>query len=72
MTSVRFNDCREIAAKFDSVGSCGHPIKKGDRIGYGRKGHDSHTSCPNCWADWCAENADADRYEAQYCTSDYR
>ena len=60
---LRFNDHREIAARFDSVGSCGHDIKKGDTIGYARRGRDVHTNCPACWSAWVAENQEADMYE---------
>jgi len=31
--SPRFNDYREIVARFDSIGACGHPVKKGDYAG---------------------------------------
>lgn len=69
MSTARFNDYREIAAKFDSTGSCGHPIKKGDRIGYARKGGQSHTSCPNCWSRWVAENREAAAIESGHMNS---
>lgn len=69
MSSPRFNDYREITAKFDSQGSCGHPIKKGERIGYARKHGTSHTSCPTCWDKWVAENRYADAVEAGYMNS---
>ena len=36
--SPRFNDYREIVARFDSIGACGHPVKKGDEVGYNRRG----------------------------------
>ncbi len=40
---------REIAARFDSVGTCGHAIRKGDRIGWQRTIRE--TRCTDCWAD---------------------
>ncbi len=63
---VRFHDYRTITARFDSQGTCGHAIQKGDQIGYARHGGKSHTSCPDCWAKWSSENAEADRYEEQH------
>ncbi len=61
--SNRFQNYREITAKFDSVGKCGHAIKKGDVIGY----HRQHgTQCPDCWQRWKAENAEADAIESGY------
>lgn len=57
----RFDNYREITAKFDSLGKCGHQIKRGDRIGY----HRTHgCQCADCWARWSAENAEAAQYEA--------
>lgn len=64
--TLRFSDHREIDAKFDSIGSCGHEIRKGDRIGYARKGGKSHTSCAACWRKWAAENAECDAIESGY------
>ena len=59
----RFYDYREIEARFNSTGSCGHEIAKGDRIGWhpGLK----KTYCTACWVRWCDENAEADRLERQ-------
>ena len=71
MSSPRFYDYREITAKFDSKStSCGsavggHAIKKGDAIGYARKGSQSHVHCKDCWRSWVAENAEADYLESQ-------
>lgn len=59
----RFDNYREITAKFNSTGTCGHAIKKGDRIGWNRT-HGTH--CANCWAKWSAENREADAVEAGY------
>ena len=38
---------RGIAARFDSDGSCGHPIAQGDAIGYDRTTR--RTQCAACW-----------------------
>ena len=67
MITKRFSDFMEITAKFDSTGTCGHAIAKGDRIGYARgyrriKGS-AQTSCNACWTRWCCENAEADMLE---------
>ncbi len=59
----RFDNYREIDAKFDSTGKCGHPIKRGDRIGW-NKIHGAQ--CADCWAKWSAENREADMMEAGY------
>lgn len=40
---------REIVARFDSVGTCGHAISKGDRIGWQRTIRE--TRCADCWAE---------------------
>jgi len=58
----RFDNYRTITARFDSMGSCGHPIKAGDRIGYNPRVHKA--LCAECWRVWQAENAEADRLEA--------
>ncbi|MGA2068324.1 MAG: hypothetical protein ABSG86_25350 [Thermoguttaceae bacterium] len=58
----RFDNYRAITARFDSMGSCGHAIKAGDRIGY--NGRVRKTMCPECWRKWEVENAEADRLEA--------
>jgi len=67
MSSLRFSNYRAITARFDSTGTCGHAIAKGDAIGYARvgRGH-SATSCATCWAKWSAENAEADQQEAAF------
>ena len=62
----RFNDFREITAKFGSTGTCGHPIDKGDRIGFAprkRRGAPVSTCCATCWARWVSEVAEADLAE---------
>jgi hypothetical protein len=58
---ARFSDYFEITARFDSTGSCGHAIHKGDRIGWARRNRE--TQCPECWTRWVAENAEADAME---------
>jgi hypothetical protein len=60
-TADRFDNYREIDARFASTGTCGHAISKGDRIGW----HPSlkKTQCASCWSRWCAENAEADMLE---------
>lgn len=60
-TADRFDNYREITAKFASVGKCGHPIKPGDRIGYNKR---HGCQCANCWSKWSAENAAAAADEA--------
>jgi hypothetical protein len=65
-TADRFDNYREITAKFDSVGKCGHPIKKGDRIGYNRN---FRPPCAACWAKWVTENREADAIESGYMPS---
>ena len=50
--SARFNDFRELVSKFNSVGKCGHEIKKGDTIGWYKHGG---TYCNQCWEKWKAE-----------------
>lgn len=61
---ARFNEYRDIDARFDSPGTCGHAIRKGDRIGWARRTRE--TQCAECWAKWRAENADADAIERGY------
>lgn len=65
-TADRFDNYREITAKFDSTGKCGHPIKKGDRIGYNRN---FRPPCAACWSKWVAENREADAIESGYMPS---
>lgn len=52
----RFDNYREIAARFDSTGNCGHPIKNGETIGYNRQ---HGCKCAACWAKWVQENSEA-------------
>ena len=60
----RFYNYREIDARFASTGTCGHPISKGDRIGWHPKL--KKTQCAVCWTRWVAENAEADMLERGY------
>jgi len=59
----RFDNYREITSKFASTGKCGHAIKPGDVIGWHRK---RGAQCPDCWAKWRAENAEAAAVESGY------
>ena len=61
--SDRFDNYREITARFDSTGKCGHLIRTGDRIGWNRK---HGAQCADCWAKWTVENREADLIEAGY------
>ena len=63
MSTDRFDSYREIDARFDSDGSCGHTISKGERIGWNPR--NKKTQCAACWSKWCAENAEADMLERQ-------
>ena len=65
-TADRFDNYREITAKFNSTGKCGHPIKKGDRIGW-NKSHGCR--CSSCWSSWVSENREADMVEQGYMNS---
>lgn len=60
----RFCNYRELTARFDSTGTCGHEIHKGDRIGWHPKL--KKTQCAACWQRWVAENAEADMQEREY------
>lgn len=62
----RFDNYREITAKFNSTGACGHQIKKGDRIGWNKR---FGCQCSDCWSRWVAENREADAIEAGYMNS---
>ena len=65
--SDRFNNFREIVARFASTGKCGHAIKKGDVIGWNPRTKSVY--CTDCWAKWVAENREADAIEAGYMNS---
>jgi len=60
-TADRFQNYREIAARFASTGTCGHAMAKGDIIGWHPR--IKKTQCADCWRRWCAENAEADLVE---------
>ena len=60
----RFSNYTEMAARFDSVGACGHAIKTGDRIGWNRRVRKAQ--CAACWARWVAENHEADILESRF------
>jgi len=56
----RFSNYREITARFNSTGKCGHVITKGSRIGYSRR---YGCKCSVCWEKWVGENAAAEHDE---------
>lgn len=57
----RFDNYREITARYPSTGACGHNIKPGDLIGW----HSRHGACcADCWRQWSADNANAAAYES--------
>lgn len=59
-TANRFDNYRQITARRDSAGACGHPIHAGDTIGW----HRNHgAKCATCWARWAAENEEAELVE---------
>ena len=62
----RFDNYREIRAKFDSTGTCGHEIKKGDVIGWNKT---YGCQCKDCWAKWVNENKEADAIEQGHINS---
>ena len=62
MASPRFNDYREVVARFATVGTrCHHEIRPGDRIGYAPRS--KHWICADCWRAWAHENAEAAYWE---------
>ena len=67
----RFDNYREIVAKFDSVDSYGREIKKGDLIGYNPR--NKATVCAESWRVWSYENRSAQAYEdtGSDCSYDY-
>lgn len=61
-----YDKYRPLQAKFDSQGSCGHIIRKGDRIGYSTpryRGEKAETQCAECWRKWSNDVAN----EQEYC-----
>lgn len=71
MRTPRFNDYREITAKYASVATAcgtkgkagGHAIAMGDTIGYSP--NRGASMCASCWQAWCCENAEAQACEDQ-------
>ena len=63
-SSDRFDNYREIDARFAFTGTCGHDIPKGSRIGW----HPTlkKTQCADCWSRWVSENAEAAMMERGY------
>ena len=59
--SDRFDNYRTIIAKYNSIGFCGHEIKKGDEAGYNPSLQ--KVRCSACWHKWAAENREAQAYE---------
>lgn len=73
MIRARFADFRPITAKYASTGTCGHPIAKGDLIGFAPRKRE--TACRPCWERWDGENAEAAALEGRdfgYCEQDGR
>lgn len=73
MNEPRFNDYREITAKYAGKSTAcgskvgGHEITIGDLIGhwFGKGGiSPTKTMCAACWSSWCCENQAADYDEA--------
>jgi len=63
---LRFDDFREITARFDSPPErtrCGHAIQAGDRILYHRKGGVYCAACSRRWAAEVAEEEHGLMYE---------
>lgn len=48
-----FSNYIGIRAEYDSTASCGHPIKKGNLIGYNTIV--KRTQCADCWSRWQRE-----------------
>lgn len=71
MSKDRFSNYREIEARFDSTATCGHQVRKGDRIGFNGRIKPAGVQCPACWAKWATENSEADAVEAGYLPSCY-
>ena len=76
MRLARFNDYREIAAKYAGKSTAcgskvgGHDIDVGDLIGYSAFGYRTDrigvkalTICANCWQSWCWEISAAQALE---------
>ncbi len=63
-TADRFDNYRDLDARFASTGTCGHAIAKGDSIGW----HPTlkRAQCADCWRRWVAENVEAEAMERGY------
>jgi len=66
--SARFNDFRDLSARFDSTGcinGADHKITKGDDIGYmpRTRRRPAQVCCSECWQSWSVENQEADMVE---------
>ena len=57
----RFDNYRDIIARFDSTATCGHSVTEGQSIGWNPR--NKKTQCSECWFAWCYENRAADSYE---------
>lgn len=66
MSTRNFRHYRDLVARFDSTGTCGHQIKKGDAIGYSKLGRwdMGQTQCAGCWEAWKRSVA-ADDFDAR-------
>jgi len=62
----RFDNYRPITARFPSTGNCGHPIAKGDVIGWSKR---HGCKCASCWSKWTAENQAAEQDERMMAAS---
>jgi hypothetical protein len=63
----RFSHFRQIVARFDSTGCVNgaeHKIKRGDVIGYARRGRAGMACCTGCWQRWATDNREAEGLEA--------
>ena len=58
----RFSNYRDITAQREDTATCGHPIHRGDLIGWNRPAR--RTVCATCWRRWVEENREADQMEA--------
>jgi hypothetical protein len=61
-STLRFDDLREMTARFASMGACGHAIKQGERIAYGR----GAAYCETCYRKWASEVQEENDYSDRY------
>lgn len=64
-----YNQYQTIQARFDSQGTCGHAIRKGDPIGYSPKRNRSdsaETQCAECWRAWTNDVVNETEYMEAY------